>query len=70
MGAQESGMDRHERALQDMRLQHAIRWISDWLQEEPRADRGTLIDAASRRFGLSPSQEEFLYHMYMSLKTG
>jgi len=57
-------MDRHERVLQDMRLQRAIRWISDRLQDNPTADRWALIDTASRQFGLSPRQEEFLHHMY------
>ena len=58
-------MGRHERALQDMKLQRAIRWISNRLQDEPAADRGALIDTASRQFGLSPRQEEFLHHMYL-----
>jgi hypothetical protein len=57
-------MGRHERALQDMKLQRAIRWISDRLQENPTANRALLIDAASNQFGLSPRQEEFLQHMY------
>ena len=54
----------HERGLQDMKLQRAIRWISDYLREESEANRAKLIDEASRQFGLSPRQEEFLYHMY------
>ncbi|HXZ44211.1 MAG TPA: hypothetical protein VEH53_05230 [archaeon] len=58
-------MGRHERALQDMKLQRAIWWISDRLQDEATADRGALIDTASRQFGLSPRQEEFLHHMYL-----
>lgn len=58
-------MGRHERALQDMKLQRAIRWISHRLQDDPTANRGALIDAASTQFGLSPRQEEFLHHMYI-----
>jgi hypothetical protein len=61
-------MSRHERALQDMKLQRAIRWISDRLQEDPLATRGSLIDAASREFGLSPRQEEFLHNMYLQAR--
>jgi hypothetical protein len=61
-------MSRHERALQDMKLQRAIRWISDRLQEDPVAKTGSLLDAASREFGLSPRQEEFLHHMYLQVK--
>ncbi len=58
-------MSRQQRALQDMKLQRAIRWVSDRLQEEPGANRVTLIDAASQQFGLSPRQAEFLHHMYL-----
>jgi len=52
------------RVLQDMKLQSAIRWISEALDETPEANRGAMIDRASQTFGLSPRQEEFLYHMY------
>jgi len=57
--------DHFKRAAQDLRLKRAIRWISDRLQERPGAGRGMLIDEASREFGLSPQQEEFLHHMYL-----
>ncbi len=57
-------MARPTRALQDMQLQRAIRWISDALQATPEAMRGEVIDRASQTFGLSPRQEEFLYRMY------
>ncbi len=58
-------MTRQQRMLQDMKLQRAIRWISDELQADPLANRGLLVDVASREFGLSPRQEEFLHHMYL-----
>ena len=58
---------RHTRALQDMQLQRAIRWISQGLEATPDANRGELIDRASQTFGLSPRQEEFLYRMYGAL---
>jgi hypothetical protein len=47
-----------------MRLNRAIRWISDRLQEESMASPGELISQASQEFGLTPRQEEFLYHLY------
>ena len=58
-------MSRYVRALNDLRLQQAIRWISDRLKEEPCAPRGLLIDVAGQEFALSPRQEEFLEHMYL-----
>ncbi len=45
----------------DAALKRAIEWMSDRLREEPESNRGELIDQASREFGLSPLQEEFLY---------
>jgi hypothetical protein len=47
-----------------MRLQRAIQWVSERLEEQPGADRGKLVDEAAETFGLSPRQEEFLYHIY------
>jgi hypothetical protein len=38
--------------------------MSDRLKEEPNANRGELIDQASREFGLTPLQEEFLYRQF------
>ncbi len=55
---------RPTRALQDMQLQRAIRWISEALGTTPEANRGEMIDRASQTFGLSPRQEDFLYRMY------
>jgi len=60
-------MGRHERVLREMKLERAIRWIGDQLQEKPTANRGLLIDAASVQFGLSPLQEEFLHHIYLQV---
>jgi len=57
-------MNRHERALNHLKLQHAIRWISAHLHDEPEARRGEIIERAIQQFGLTPHQEEFLYHMY------
>ena len=51
-------------SIEDAALKHAIEWMSDRLKEEPNAKRAELIDQASREFGLSPLQEEFLYSQF------
>ena len=50
-----------EMTIEEAALRRAIEWMSDRLREEPESNRGELIDQASREFGLSPLQEEFLY---------
>ncbi len=59
-------MSRPTRALNDYKLQQAIRWMSDRLQENPAAPRGILIDIAGMEFSLSPRQQLFLEHMYLN----
>jgi hypothetical protein len=51
------------RALQDRKLERAIRWISTTLQDAPGANRVELVDRASQTFGLSLVQAEFLYRL-------
>ena len=41
-------------------IKQAVKWIDEQLHERPKADRMKLIDEASRRFDLSPLDEEFL----------
>jgi len=41
-------------------IKRAVKWIDDQLLDDPRADRLKLVDQASRRFDLSPLDEEFL----------
>jgi hypothetical protein len=41
-------------------IKQAVKWIDDQLLDDPRADRLKLVDQASRRFDLSPLDEEFL----------
>ncbi|PYM91743.1 MAG: hypothetical protein DME08_21845 [Candidatus Rokuibacteriota bacterium] len=41
-------------------IKQAVKWIDDQLSDNPRADRLKLVDQASRRFDLSPLDEEFL----------
>ena len=49
----------------DQSLENAIRFISDALCENPKADKVKLIEAASERFDLTPMQEEHLYDFYI-----
>jgi hypothetical protein len=42
-------------------IKQAVKWIDDQLADQPGADRVQLIDAASRRFDLSPLDQEFLF---------
>ena len=56
--------DSEAMTIEDAALKRAIEWMSDRLREEPDTHRGKLIDQASREFGLSPLQEEFLYRQF------
>jgi hypothetical protein len=42
-------------------VKQAVKWIDEQLRENPKANRATLVDEASRRFDLSPLDAEFLY---------
>jgi hypothetical protein len=42
-------------------IKQAVQWIEDQLVDRPEADRVKLVDEASRRFDLTPLDEEFLY---------
>ncbi len=42
-------------------IKQAVKWIDDQLQDSPGMDRVKLIDEASRRYDLSPLDQEFLY---------
>ena len=70
LGKEVTVMGRPDRALQDLEVQRAIRWISDRLLQDPAASRVALIDAAGRQFGLSPRQAEFLDHLYLQISLG
>lgn len=41
-------------------IKQAVNWIDDQLRDHPDADRLKLVDEASRRFDLSPLDEDFL----------
>ena len=47
-------------ALGEASIKAAVRWIEEQLQDRPDTDRVTLIDEASRRFDLTPLDEDFL----------
>ena len=42
-------------------VQQAVKWLDDQLHDNPKADRTALVEAASRRFDLSPLDADFLY---------
>lgn len=42
-------------------IKQAVKWLEDQLQDNPGADRVKLVDEASRRFDLSPLDEDFLF---------
>lgn len=42
-------------------LKQAVKWLDEQVRDNPNATRATLVDAASRRFDLSPLDAEFLY---------
>jgi hypothetical protein len=42
-------------------VKQAVKWLDKQLHDDPTANRVTLVDAASRRFDLSPLDAEFLY---------
>ena len=41
-------------------IKQAVKWIDEQMQDNPKADRVTLVDEASRRFDLTPLDEDFL----------
>ncbi len=42
-------------------IKQAVKWIDDQLAADPGADRVTLVDDASRRFDLTPLDQDFLF---------
>ena len=55
------GKDRMEL---EVGLKKALQWIDERRREDPKASMATLIDEASRRFDLSPTQADFLYRHF------
>jgi hypothetical protein len=41
-------------------IKQAVKWIDEQLHQRPDANRVTLVDEASRRFDLSPLDQDFL----------
>jgi len=51
-------------------VKQAVLWIDEQLREHPAADRVKLVAEASRRFDLSPLDEDFLVrHLAQRPKT-
>jgi len=49
----------------DKSMENAIRFISQELSANPRANRSKLIEEASQKFDLDPKQTEFLVNKYI-----
>lgn len=47
-------------SLGEAPIKAAVQWIEEQLRDRPDADRVTLVDEASRRFDLTPLDEDFL----------
>jgi len=47
-------------AVGEAPIKKAVTWIDEQLEDNPQADRLKLVDEASRRFDLSPLDEDFL----------
>jgi hypothetical protein len=47
-------------AVGEPAIKQAVRWLDEQLRDNPAADRLELVDAASRRFDLSPMDADFL----------
>jgi hypothetical protein len=48
-------------SLGEPNVKRALDWILDHLTDNPDANRGELIDDASRQFDLTPLEADFLY---------
>ncbi len=42
-------------------IKQAVKWIDDQLAANPAADRVRLVDDTSRRFDLTPLDQDFLF---------
>lgn len=49
-------------------IRRAIKWISEYLQENPDQVVQKLVNEATLRFNLSPKDSEFLINFYSSQK--
>ena len=47
-------------AVGETPIKQAVQWIDEQIHDHPDADRMKLVDEASRRFDLSPLDEDFL----------
>jgi hypothetical protein len=47
-------------AIGEAPIKAALKWIDEELRDRPDADRVMLVDEASRRFDLTPLDEDFL----------
>jgi hypothetical protein len=57
-------------ALGEAPIKAAVRWIEERLQDRPDADRVALVGEASRRFDLTPLDEDFLVRHVAQRRSG
>ena len=48
-------------SLGEPNVKRALDWILERLADDPHAERGNLVDKASREFDLTPLEADFLY---------
>jgi hypothetical protein len=53
-------------------VRKAVKWISDKRQYEPETcgPLGTLVEQASRKFDLSPKDQDFIFRFFTTKKQG
>jgi hypothetical protein len=47
-------------AVSEAAIKQALKWIEEQVHDHPDTDRAKLVQEASRRFDLSPLDEDFL----------
>ena len=57
-------------SLGEAPIKAALQWIEEQLRDRPGADRVTLVDEASRRFDLTPLDEDFLFRQIAQRGSG
>jgi hypothetical protein len=55
------GRSQEARMAGEAPIKQAVNWIDEQLRDNPGADRVRLVDEASRRFDLSPLDQDFLF---------
>jgi hypothetical protein len=57
-------------AVGEAPIKAALKWIDEQIRDRPDADRLALVEEASRRFDLSPLDEDFLVRELAQRQSG